>query len=59
MTTKTEKSQQHRILLRVPPDLELWLREESERQARTMRWIIEHAVGQYRQRIEAGRKPRD
>lgn len=59
MIRKTEKSQQHRILLRVPPELESWLRDESERQARTMQWIIEHAIGQYRQRIEAGRKPRE
>lgn len=56
MTGKSGKSEQHKFLLRVPPDLESWLRDESDQQGRTMQWIIEHALRQYVQRIEAGRK---
>ncbi len=59
MTTKTEKSQQYRLLVRFPPELEQWLREEARRQDRTKQWIIEHALGQYRSRIDAGRKTRE
>lgn len=44
------------ILLRIDTELRDWLRSESRNSGRSMRWIVENAVRQYRNRLEKGRQ---
>ena len=40
----------------VPKELHEWLTLEKERSGRSMSWMVENAVKQWRDRLEKGRK---
>ena len=50
------KDDREKLLVRVAPDLMKWLRSEKRRSGRSMSWMVENAVQQWKDRIEKGRK---
>lgn len=51
-------SDKEQILWRCDPDMKAWLTEESERSGRSVTWLIQHAVGMWRRRLERQRHGR-
>lgn len=52
----SSESKRVRFLNTMDVSLKEWLEEEKKRSGRSISWIIEHAVRQYRDRLERGRK---
>lgn len=52
-------SERVQILVRLDRDTHDWLIKEKETSGRSLAWMIENAVTQWRQRIEKGRKGND
>lgn len=50
---------EHKITVFIEDDHYFWLREEKRRRERSMAWIINHAITQYRKTIERSRKDSD
>lgn len=50
------KDDRVQLLVRLDPALLKWLRSEKRRSGRSMSWMVENAVSQWRDRIEKGRK---
>jgi hypothetical protein len=48
--------QRVQLMVRFEKDLLDWLKREKRRSGRSMSWMIENAVSQWRDRIEKGRK---
>lgn len=44
------------LMVRFEKDLHEWLKREKRRSGRSMAWMIENAVNQWRDRLEKGRK---
>lgn len=44
------------LLVRLDKDLHAWLLREKTKSGRSMTWMVENALGQWRDRIEKGRK---
>lgn len=44
------------LMVRFEKDLLEWLKREKRRSGRSMSWMIENAVNQWRDRLEKGRK---
>lgn len=44
------------LMVRFEKDLLDWLKREKRRSGRSMSWMIENAVNQWRDRLEKGRK---
>jgi len=50
------KDNRVQLLIRLDPVLLKWLRLEKRRSGRSMSWMVENAVQQWKDRIEKGRK---
>jgi Ribbon-helix-helix protein, copG family len=50
------ESERVQLMVRFEKDLLDWLKREKRRSGRSMSWMIENAVNQWRDRLEKGRK---
>lgn len=56
MDESEEKIERVQIMVRFEKDLHDWLKREKRRSGRSIAWIVENAVQQWKDRIEKGRK---